>query len=93
MLRADGLRRLTPEMDFTGGGYAGGTPIASGSGSGSGSVRLPRVVLAGRMNNPLESAISGIAKALTETEGLTALILQDHLSRLCEMQRQGLGEK
>lgn len=43
------------------------------------------------MINPLDSAISGIAKALAETESLTALILQDHLSRLCEMQRQGLG--
>lgn len=87
MLRADGLKRADPDMDFTGGGYAGGTPISSGS------VRLPRLVLAGSMINPLESAISGIAKALAETEGLTALILQDHLSRLCEMQRQGLGEK
>ena len=48
MLRADGLKRADPDMDFTGGGYAGGTPISSGS------VRLPRLVLAGRMINPLE---------------------------------------
>lgn len=86
MLSAGGLRRLTPEMDFTDGGYAGGTPITSGS------KRPLRLVLAGCAINPLESAIAGIAKASADAEGLTALILQDHLSRLCEMQRQGLSE-
>lgn len=43
-------------------------------------------------NYGLESAISSTAEAAKDAEGLTLLILQDHLKKLCKMQRKQLDE-
>ena len=41
--------------------------------------------------DPIESAITNAAQAANEVEGLTAVILQEHLKQLCEMQRRRLS--
>lgn len=41
--------------------------------------------------DPLESAINNTVSAATDAEGLTLILLQDHLKQLCEIQRTKLS--
>ncbi|WP_223448474.1 hypothetical protein [Pseudomonas sp. BF-R-19] len=90
--------------DFTGGGYTGDadarnqaveamkTDIAApGAEARDCREELQCGVATGYSIDPLESAISSTAQAASESVGLTAVILQDHLKLICELQRQKLA--
>ena len=91
--------------DFTGGGYTGDadvrnqavepmkTDIAAPGGAEDRDCRegLQCGVATGYSIDPLESAISSTAQAASESVGLTAVILQDHLRRICELQQHKLA--
>jgi hypothetical protein len=43
--------------------------------------------------DPLESAITNTAQAIVDAEGMTLMILQSHLKKLCDLQLTQLSDK
>lgn len=43
--------------------------------------------------DPLESAITNTTQAIVDAEGLTLMILQSHLKKLCDLQLTQLSSK
>lgn len=76
---------------FTEGGYTGRASI--GDEEVAGIVRSPESFILGEsICDPLQDAITSTEIACRTADGVTLLVLQDHLARLCKLQRKQLKE-